>query len=248
MTANRRNLLLIGCGLAGLAVNGWLAVANRSSWDVDFNQYYSAGKLVGSGHLYDWDAIRSLELERNTTAVPFSRIPANALALKPLSALPYPVARVVWLCIGIASLAGFLFLWPFVSRAWALVALCWSAPVAMCLAFGQDSIVFLFFAALGFRLLMRERDFPAGLAFSACIAKPHLALLIPVILVARRRWKVLLGGVAGGVVSVLVSFAAEGRDWPQRMLSLGRVPDRPGAGPHAQSARAAVVRRREFCG
>jgi hypothetical protein len=47
----RRNLLLVCCGLAGLACNGMLALANSSTWGVDFNQFYSAGKLVGSGRL-----------------------------------------------------------------------------------------------------------------------------------------------------------------------------------------------------
>jgi hypothetical protein len=220
-----RRFVLMGCALAGLSVNIWLAVSSQSTWNVDFNQYYSAGKLVGTGHLYDWNILRPLELERNSTAVPFSRIPANAVALKPLSALPYPVARAIWLCIGIAALGGFVMLWPFSSRAWAAVAVCWSAPVAMCLAFGQDSILFLFFAALGFRLLLAKRDFLAGLAFSACIAKPHLALLLPVFLFARRQWNVVLGGAAGGAFSLLVSFAAEGKDWPERMMGLARVPE-----------------------
>src|SRR5947207_4966402 len=109
----RRNLLPVGCGLAGLVVNCLLALANSSTWDVDFNQYYSAGKLVGSGHLYDWDSMRSLELERDIKPVPFGRIPAFAVGFKPLSALPYPVARALWLCASVAVLAGFVCLWPF---------------------------------------------------------------------------------------------------------------------------------------
>jgi hypothetical protein len=222
---NRRTLLLIGCALAGLALNGWVAVANRSSWNVDFTQYYSAGKLVGTGNLYDWDVIRSMELERSPRAVPFSRIPANALLFKPLAALPWPAARAIWLCAGLAALAGFLFLWPFSGRAWPFVVLCWSMPVAMCLAFGQDSIAFLFFMALGFRLLIGGYDFWAGLAFSACIAKPHLALLLPVYLIAQGKWKTIVGGAAGGTASILLSFAVEGKDWPQRMLGLTRVPE-----------------------
>ena len=218
-------LLLIACGLAGIAANGLLAFANKSSWDVDFNQYYAAGKLVGSGRLYDWNAIRPLELERNAKAVPFGRFPVFALVFKPLSALPYPVARAVWFGAGLAALAGFVYLWPFSSRMSAGAAVCWSAPATMCLAIGQDSILFLFFAAAGLRLLVGGRDFLAGLVFSACAAKPHLALLVPVLLVARCRWKALLGGAAGGAACMLLSFAAEGRDWPQRLLTLAGKPE-----------------------
>jgi hypothetical protein len=221
----RGNFLIVGCALAGVAVNLWLALANRSTWDVDFNQYFSAGKLVGTGHLYDADAILSLEREHNHRAVPFGRIPAFAVAFRPLSVLPYPAARVVWFAASLAALTGFVYLWPFSDRGWVWAAICWSGPVAMCLAFGQDSIFFLFFVALGLRLLMVKRDFCAGLAFSACAAKPHLALLLPVFLIARLQWRALLGGVIGGAVSMLVSFAAEGRDWPRRLLTLARIPE-----------------------
>ena len=75
----RRNLLLVGCCVAGLALNCLIALANSSAWDVDFNQYYSAGKLVGSGHLYDWSSIRALQLEHNAKAVPFGRIRPSPL-------------------------------------------------------------------------------------------------------------------------------------------------------------------------
>jgi hypothetical protein len=166
-----------------------------------------------------------LELERNAKAVPFGRIPALAVAFKPLSALPFPVARVSWLCVGIAALVGFVYLWPLSSRAWACVAIYWSMPAVMCLAFGQDSMLFLFFVALGLGLLLAGHDFWAGFAFSACIAKPHLALLLPVFLVARMKWKALLGGAAGGAASMLLSFAVEGKDWPHRLLVLARMPE-----------------------
>jgi hypothetical protein len=47
---------------ARLVLNCLITLANSSARDVDFNQYYSAGKLVGSGRLYDWSSIRALEL------------------------------------------------------------------------------------------------------------------------------------------------------------------------------------------
>jgi hypothetical protein len=225
MASSGNRLLLLGCAAAGLALNGWIAFANRDTWDVDFNQYYSAGKLVGTGRLYDRDAIVALQLERNPRAVPFGRIPAFAVAFKPLSALPWPVARGIWFFLSVAALVGFVLLWPFENRAWASMAVCWSAPIAMCLAFGQDSILFLFFVSLGLSLLIARRDFLAGLAFSACIAKPHLALLVPVFLLTRREWRALLGGVIGVSVGMVVSFAVEGKDWIQRLLTLSRIPE-----------------------
>lgn len=211
--------------LAGIVLNGLMALANSKYWDVDFNQFYAAGKLAGSGHLYDWDSIRSLELEHSVRAVPFGRIPAFAFAFKPLSAIPYPFARIVWLAAGLGALAGFVALWPASSRAWAAVAVCWSAPAAMCLALGQDSVWFLFFVALGLRLLLRGREFWAGVVLSLCIAKPHLALVLPVFLVAHGKWRSILGGLTGGITGLALSFAVEGREWPSRLLSLTQLPD-----------------------
>lgn len=216
--SQRHNLSLLGLALGGLAFNVVFGLANDSR--VDFNQYYAAGKLVGSGHLYDWDAIRTLELQHNRTAVPCGRIPAFALAFKPISWLPYDAAHALWLGFGIAALAGFAALWPLSNRARACAAVCWSVPAALCLGFGQDSILFLFFVTAGLKLLLNGQDFWAGAAFSLCAGKPHLALLLPVFLAAKGKWKALLGGLAGGIVILSVSFAAEGRQWPARLVSL----------------------------
>ena len=58
----------------GLAFNIWFAVLNRGGWGVDFNQFYAASRLVGTGHLYDWDALRKIEAE-NGREVPTGRLP-----------------------------------------------------------------------------------------------------------------------------------------------------------------------------
>jgi hypothetical protein len=238
---SRRNLLVIGCGLAGLVVNFAVADANRSTWDVDFNQYYTAGKLVGSGHLYDWDTVRRLELKTNSEAVPFGRAPVFAVVFRPLSALPYSSARALWLAVELLALAGFICFWPSPHRAWVTVGVCWSGPLAMCLAKGQDTVIFLFFVSLGISLLIRRRDFAGGLAFSACLAKPHLALLVPVLLIAQRRWSALLGGAVGIVLALAVSFGAEGRDWFSRMLALAKLPEFDPAGGHMPNLRGLLT-------
>ena len=202
-----------------------LTFSNRQAWSVDFNQYYAAGSLSGTGKLYDWAAIQARELEHGAKAVPFGRLPVFALAMKPFSALPYSVARGLFLALELGALAGFVVLWPLSRRTWAMTAICWSAPVAMCLAFGQDSVLFLFFVAAGLRLVLNGHDFSAGLVFSLCASKPHLALLLPVALVATRRFTALLGGTAGGIVLVGLSFALEGSQWLNRLLALTRLPD-----------------------
>jgi len=103
--------------------------------------------------------------------------------------------------------------------------LCWSCPAAVLLSTGQDTGLFLFSVAVGLRLLQTKRDFAAGLVFSLCAAKFHLALGIPIFLLARRRWGALAGGAAGGLVQLAISFAAEGREWPAHLLRLSTISD-----------------------
>ena len=122
-------------------------------------------------------------------------------------------------------LSTFVVWWPAPRRDWLAVAVVWSAPAAMALALGQDSMWFLLAVAVGLRWLLAGRDFWAGVALSLCLAKPHLALLLPLILAAHGKWKTILGGLAGGIASIFVSFAVEGRDWPSRLLALARRPD-----------------------
>jgi hypothetical protein len=212
----------------GIAVMLGMAATNSASWNVDFAQFYTAGSLVGTGKLFDWPTIQALELKHSSTAVPYIRLPFFALPFKPLAALPYDIARGLFLFLEIAALAGFVALWPFSRKRWAWVAACWCVPAAIGLAFGQDSVLFLFFLALGLRLLLtpgNRHDFWAGVALSICSSKPHIAVLIPLVLIAQARWKALLGGLTGGAVIEAVSFLIEGADWPARYLALARLPD-----------------------
>jgi hypothetical protein len=191
----------------------------------DCNQFYSAAKLAGTGHLYDWGRLQELELRNGAHPIPFGRLPVYAVLLKPLTALSYNQARVAWLLVNLAALIGFAVLWPVRRRQDAITMVCWSVPAAILLSTGQDTGLFLFSVTVGLRLLQSKRDFLAGLVFSLCAAKFHLALGIPIFLLARRRWGALAGGLAGGLIQLAISFAAEGRGWPARLLQLSSISD-----------------------
>ena len=210
--------------LIGASVCVWMGFSlfERTT---DFDQFYCGSQLAGSGHLYDWDRLQELELHYGTHPVPFGRLPVYAILIKPLTALPYQYARVAWMAINLAAMIGFAMLWPVHRRQDLIMMLCWSCPAAILLSTGQDTGLFLFCITVGLRLLQSKRDFAAGLVFSLCAAKFHLALGIPVFLLARRRWGALAGGCAGGAVQLAISFAAEGRDWPARLLRLAAISD-----------------------
>jgi len=197
----------------------------------DFTEFYAAGKLAGTGQLYNLDRIQEIESRYGQIQIPFGRLPFYAVMFKPLAALPYNLARSAWLILNVIALAGFAMLWPVQHRDRLLISLCWCCPAALLLSMGQDTALFLFFITLGFRLLQSNRQLAAGLVFSLCAAKFHLALGIPVFLLAQRRWITLLSGAAGGALQLVVSFAAEGAAWPRNLLRLSAVSDFSPAAP-----------------
>lgn len=203
----------------GLAVNLWIAANNSTGWGVDFNQFYSASRLAGTGQLYNWDALRKLEAEHGQE-VRTGRVPIVSFAEKLVGWMPYDAAHIVWLAASTLALAIFALFWPGMNRAMMLTALCWSLPAALLLVLGQDTPFWLMSVALGLWLLDRGHPRLAGIAFSFCICKYHLAVGIPILLVAQKRWSTLLAGAAAGAVWIAVSFAIEGPSWPRHYLAM----------------------------
>ena len=211
------------CAL-GLAFNAWFAVLNESGWGVDFNQFYAASRLAGTGHLYDWDALAKIEREHSPFAVPTGRLPVELYAFKIFGSLPYGTGRFLWMACSVAALAVFAALWPGTRRLTMAVALVWSLPAAMGLLFGQDVALWLMFFAAGLWLLGRKRPWIAGVVFSLCICKFHLALGIPVMLAARRRWSTMIAGAVAGLALIAAGFPIEGPQWLEQYLKTLRTP------------------------
>jgi hypothetical protein len=225
--ANRRRkaalLLLAALSFASALYNlGWVATSAMGG-GVDFNQFYSGARLTGTGHLYDYAALRQLE-KGHGRPVPCGRLPVVTFALKPLTLIGYVSARYLWLAISLAALVGFAWLWPGIDRRLLLAALAWSAPASCLLILGQDTPLWLVAFAAGLLLLERGKPRLAGVAFALCLSKYHLALAIPVFLVAQRRWQTLAAGGATVAVLLAVCFPIEGLAWPQRYWAIVRNP------------------------
>jgi hypothetical protein len=209
-------------GALGLAFNIWFAVLNRGGWGIDFNQFYAASRLAGKGHLYDWDALRKIEAE-NGPEIPTARLPVVLYGHKILGSLPYAVARSIWMAGSIAALMVFAAAWPGARRLLMLVALAWSMPVALGLLYGQDVTFWLMFFTAGLVLMERKRPWSAGLAFSLCICKFHLALGIPVMLAAQKRWRTLIAGAIAVAALMASCFLIEGPGWPLQYAKILRM-------------------------
>ena len=210
-------LLFLGilCG-AGVAVNLGVAVRSAATGvgGADFNEFYSAGRLAGTGRLYDWDALRRLERDHGPP-LPCGRLPVVSFAMKPLTLASYRTARYLWLAISAAALLGFVWMWPGVNRRLMLAALAWLA-VGYMLVLGQDTAVWLAAFAAGILLLECGKPRLAGVAFALCLSKYHLAVAIPVFLVAQKRWQTLAAGAATVAVLLAACFPIEGLAWPVR--------------------------------
>lgn len=218
--------LLIAALVAGsLAL---LGLALRSSSGTrDFICYWSSGRLLAA-HNDPWNAAAILRLELQAGAhqtIPLiMRNPPWALPLvAPLGYLSAPTAALLWemmlIAASLASVRLLQQLWP--GRIPLTMYL--FAPVLACAMAGQSSILLL----LGVCLFLNEvnrRPGIAGLALTLLLLKPHLVLLLWLVLLLdalhRRRFQVL-GGLSTGTLAL--SAAAYGLDphaWTQYLTAM----------------------------
>jgi hypothetical protein len=187
----------------------------------DFIQLYAGARLMGSPDLYSRAAVEQVQREAagiESKYIYFLRLPFYACFLRPLAYLPYTTAY--WLFQGISLSCFFWFLWKFVPGCRELAAFASiSIPFFATIQNAQDTALVLFFLALSIVLVRRNLDFWAGFVLSLCAIKIHLVLLIPLVLVLHRRWRIVYGGVAGGALLATISFAVAGLDWPRRYLA-----------------------------
>src|ERR1035441_7790718 len=113
----------------GLAFNIWIAAQNKADWGSDYNQFYAASRLAGTGHVYDWEALRKIEAEHGGE-LRTGRLPVVLYGHKLLGSLPYAVARSIWMAGSAAALVFLAAFWPGTRRWIMMVALAWSMPAA----------------------------------------------------------------------------------------------------------------------
>jgi hypothetical protein len=188
----------------------------------DFLGLYASARLAGTPGIYDANLIRQVQLERagvTGESLHFStRLPCFPLLLWPLAQLPYSTAHAIWYGLRFVAVAVFVLAWPHAERSLTALVCCWSMPLAAGLANGQDAPLLLLWIGLAAWLEETERPFAGGLALSLCAAKFHLFLLLPLVLWRHRRWRVLQGGLTGGIVLAVLCWFSGGWDWPVRYI------------------------------
>ena len=231
---NWRHIRLILACLAGLLINAFIF---RPGWGYDPNRdflgLYAGGKLAGSAQLYNAPAV--LAVQRQAVGITnaqrlFVRPPFYAVLLWPLACLPYRAAFLVFQAIMLAATLAFIWLWRIPSRTAATLACCWSMPLMGSFAIGQDIPLLLAVLAGSYLLLVRGRDFHAGMLFSLCAIKPHLFLPLPIFILAQKRWSFGAGVASGGAVLLALSFLGAGPHWlPLFLNAATQTTTNPGA-------------------
>ncbi len=193
----------------------------------DFIPLSCGPRLLERGELYDYQALGREQVRYTgmfSETHGYIRLPFHAVLLWPISRLPYRSAYWIWQALSVASFVGFILLWrpPELAKTFLWASL--SMPAFVSMMRGQALCFVLLLVAVSACLARRERWFAAGMVFSLCAVKFRLFLLLPVLLLAQRRWGFVKGLLSGGTALAPISSAAAGWAWPLEFLASANNP------------------------
>jgi hypothetical protein len=226
-------------GVVNVATPG-LVARNGHVKGEDFLHFYTLGAIGREGPsqaLYDIKACNQrmtqlVPAAANTGFIPVYG-PQVALLFAPISMLPYTAAVVVW-----ALLTTLIYGWccravwlqcPGLRRNGSLVALLALGFPGFWNLFwhGQTSALALLCLTLGWLCLARERDMLAGFAIGGLAFKPQLGLVVGLVLLLTRRWRVVAGAFLSILTQAVVAWAWFGTSvleaYARRLSELGRL-------------------------
>ncbi|MGP0075365.1 MAG: glycosyltransferase family 87 protein [Bryobacteraceae bacterium] len=187
----------------------------------DFSTFYAGAKLARTPALYDHEIMRQTVRAYwpdSGEAEVYLRAPFYAVLLKPLAALPYRAALVVFLCLTMGSFLWFVIRFSKESPYLPLLA-AFSIPMYFCINGGAD-VPLLLPVVGGFVLLTRRgRDFAAGFVLALCAIKFHLFVFVPFLLLLTKKWRILAGVCAGTAALTVLGGVNLIGPWLKLMLS-----------------------------
>lgn len=189
---------------------------------LDFPLHWTASYLALAGEpatVYDYARLRTLEKELTGGGPSSWPYPPTALLIVyPLALAPYFISLAIWLAVTLGLYL--LVLYKIAPRPFTIFWVLTFLGTFANLAFGQNGYISA--ALLGGGLLFLESSPPAaGILLGLLSYKPHLAALIPLALLAGRRWRPLMWALVSGMGLILVSVAVFGVDiWRMFLESL----------------------------
>jgi alpha-1,2-mannosyltransferase len=172
----------------------------------DFYAFWSFGRFLdtmSAARIYDFKLLESFQhalLPGFHSFYPCVYPPTLLLFLKPLAMLGYLPAFLIWTVLG---LGGFILAVGATTERSLLPWLAVLAPTTvLTIIFGQNGLITAALLIGAFRI-MERRPWLAGVLLGLLSCKPQLFVLLPLVLLAGRRWRTLFA--TGGTVLALVA-------------------------------------------
>jgi hypothetical protein len=185
---------------------------------IDFHTYLAAatvGLQQGWSHVYDQGLVAAAQknLVPGQYAQPFLSPPTVAWLAAPLTVFPYWTAFGTWAVLSFLALAATL-AWAGVSTGVAR----WIAVVGALTpwwvlhAVNLGQVVPLVAAGLvvAWRLVRDDREIAAGVVLALLFLKPNTAILVPLALLAARRYRVFAAWLGAGAVLAIIALLVLG--------------------------------------
>ena len=199
----------------------------KAFWGRDFVNLWAGGHLLWDGRA---DAIYDVARYREHLAGLFGPLGGHNYSYPPVTfpiaqafnLLPYWLALPLWL-----GSTGALFVWAarrWWPKNWAPVWLAVLTPAAlMNIWAGHYGFLIGALFLLGWEKL-DEKPWQAGVFFGLLLIKPHLAILVPLVLLLRGQWAALLSGALTVAALVAATSAIYGWGaWEQFLFGAGQV-------------------------
>ncbi|HTZ71315.1 MAG TPA: glycosyltransferase family 87 protein [Acetobacteraceae bacterium] len=232
-------MLAAGMGLAlgyhwiSLALGhhpGVPALAPGKLGPTDFLAFWSAGRLALAGHpAAAWDLAQLAQVEHAVAAMEpratlaFFYPPVFLLLCLPFAALPYFAGFAAF--VGVQSAALLVALRRLLPAQAGWLPLLAFPGLLLNAATGQNGFISAACVAAA-ALLLDRRPVTGGAALGLMVFKPHLALCVPVALLAARRWQAAVAAAATASALLLMSWWVLGTASYQAFLnSLPQVRD-----------------------
>jgi len=174
----------------------------------DFVNYWSAGQMVREHHvaaIFDRDGFMAAEHRLFDPGLPFhfwSYPPVALFLAAPLGWIAYAPALILWSVFGVAALIPGAARFAPDPREAALLVVC--PATAIDIALGQNGAITAALLIGGLSLWSR-RPAVAGAILGLLIFKPQLAIMLPVAVIAERRWTTMAAAIA--VASGLIALS-----------------------------------------
>lgn len=222
LTAERARIFTIAwLGVSAVVAVAWIALS-RHGLDLlgkpigtDFTSFWTASRIALSGHssqVYDVAVHRAAQTRlfgHEVGYYAFFYPPIFLLICLPLAGLPYLASLSVWLAATGAAYARVTR--AFLGERGGWVAVLAFPAVLINLGHGQNA--FLSAALFGGAVLLWDRrPLLAGVLIGCLAYKPQLGLLIPVVLIAGGRWRVVAGAVLAVAALAGASWLAFGAE------------------------------------